>query len=64
MRTRGRPKGPASTARCYRLNDEVGVMLDKYSEDTGMPRTAIVEKALLLYFSSLEGGRDYENIKV
>lgn len=61
MGMRGRPKGPASTIRCYKLNDDVGIKLDKYSEDTGIPKTTIVEKALLLYFNTLEGGKDYEN---
>ena len=63
MGKRGRPKGPSSTIRCYRLNDEVGAKLDQYSDATGISKTTVVEKALLLYFNTMEGGIAYEDPK-
>ena len=41
-----------SEARTFRLRKDLLEKVDKYSEDTSIPKTAIVEKALELFFKS------------
>lgn len=38
----------------YYISTEVLVLLDKYCEDTGIPKTTIVEKALKAYLDKKE----------
>ncbi len=46
----GRPKKKISHARSFRIREDIGIQLDQYSEDTMIPKTAVVERALSEYF--------------
>lgn len=48
-----RPTTKESTARTFRLQNEIGQRLDEYSEKSRIPRTAIVEMALEEYLNKV-----------
>lgn len=60
---RGRPKGSAATLRAMNIKHNMGDRIDKYSEESGIPKSVIVDKALRMYFEVLDAkkGRYYEN---
>lgn len=51
---RGRPKGPAATLRAMNIKNDIGDRIDKYSEESGIPKSAIVDNALRMYFDALD----------
>lgn len=49
-----RNKMKDSEARSFRIRKEILVRLDKYSEETMIPKTAVVEMALKLYLDKFD----------
>ena len=47
-----RPKMKDSTARTFRIQNEIDKKLEQYSEATMIPKTAIVEKAIEEYIDA------------
>ena len=43
-----------SEARSFRIRKEILARLDKYSEETMIPKTAVVEMALKLYLDKFD----------
>ena len=48
-----RPKKEGERFCCY-LRKDILELLTNYSDDTGVPKTRVVEKALLKYFEDAE----------
>lgn len=48
-----RTKVKDSTARSFRIRKDIGERLDKYSEESRIPRTAIVEMAIEAYLDKV-----------
>ena len=48
-----RTKVKNSEARSFRIRKDIGERLDKYSDESRIPRTAIVEMALEKYLSEV-----------
>lgn len=59
-----RPKTKESTLRTFRIDNRVGDRLDAYSEETKIPKTAVVEKAVTEYLDKVapEMTTDQENV--
>ena len=49
-----RNKMKDSEARSFRIRKEILARLDKYSEETMIPKTAVVEMALKLYLDKFD----------
>ena len=48
-----RPKKDGERFCCY-LRKDIVAMIDDYSAETSIPKTAIVEKALMKYFEEIK----------
>jgi hypothetical protein len=48
-----RPKKNGQFLNCY-IEKEIIEKLEDYSRETSVPKTAVVEKALMMYFKSKE----------
>ena len=48
-----RKKTKDSDARSFRIRKDIGERLDKYSEESMIPKTALVEKALEEYLNKV-----------